>query len=563
MRFFDTESIRQTTKDSTLNVRGYFDLSNLYQDTLIYTCFIENGYFIWSCIDGNIILQNLTDSSIIKKPFVSIDFGNIVTLFPETEKELWVGADKGIAFIDLNIEKDFNAKPNLNIRKVIIGEDSLIYSGLFIDKKTNTVISKQGKNIPVIDYALNNISILFASLTDEDGKKAKYSYKLEGYDKNWSEWSSNNSASYKKIASGSYTFIVKSKDVYGNESEIAEYKFVISPPWYNTAWAYIVYFILFVVIVYAIVILSIKRLKAKNEELERIVQERTKEISEQRDTLAEQKQEIEDSINYAQRIQQAVLPHNEYIEEIVNDYFILFRPKDVVSGDFYWAIEINNKIIITAADCTGHGVPGAFMSMLGVSFLNQIVRMEKVTHANEILNELRKNIIYALKQKGLISEQKDGMDMSLCVIDTETNKVEFSGANNPLYIVSKSKELKISEGATVKLNEGLFEEEIDYNLFEVKADKMPIAIYEKMDNFYNNEIQLEKGDCIYMFSDGFADQFGGPKGKKFKYKPFKRLILGNSQKPMQEQKELLEKSFIEWHEGYDQIDDVVVIGVRI
>jgi len=564
MSFLDVQSINADINDSTLiQDRGMFSFSNLYQDTSTYTCFIKKDNFIWSCINGNIVLQSLADTNIITNPFKSIDLENIVTLFPETETKLWVGADKGIALVDLNVKKDFTIKPNINIRKVIIGEDSLIYSGLFIDKENNTVISKQKDNIPVIDYSLNNISIVFASNVDEDGKKAEYSYKLEAYENNWSQWTSDNTANYKKIANGSYTFLVKSRDIYGNVSQIAEYKFVIKPPWYNTIWAYIVYFILFVLIVYAIVIISIKRLKAKNEELERIVQERTKEILEQRDTLAEQKQEIEDSINYAKRIQQAVLPHNEYIEEIVNDYFILFRPKDVVSGDFYWAIKINNKIIITAADCTGHGVPGAFMSMLGVSFLNQIVRMEKIIHANEILNELRKNIIHALKQKGLISEQKDGMDMSLCVIDTETNKLEFAGANNPLYVVSKSKELKVSEGASVKLNEGLLKEETEYNLFEVKPDKMPIAIYEKMDDFYNNEIQLEEGDCIYMFSDGYADQFGGPKGKKFKYKPFKRLILANSQKPMKEQKELLEKSFIDWHNGYDQIDDVVIIGVRV
>jgi len=564
MNFIDAKTINADIKDSSLiQDRGMFNFSDLYKNTATYTNFVEQNNLIWSCIDGNIILQNKKDTNIIKAPFRSVNFETIVILFPETENKLWVGADKGIAFIDLDIEKDFKAKPNINIRKVTVGTDSVLFCGLFIDNINNIVISKQENNIPVIEYALNNISIKFASIFEENGEKAVYSFKLDGYDSQWSEWGSDNTANYKKIASGTYNFLVKSKDIYGNESEIAEYKFIINPPWYNTVWAYIVYFILFIAIVYLVVMLSIKRLKAKNEELESIVQERTKEISKQRDILAEQKQEIEDSINYAKRIQQAVLPHDEYIEKIINDFFILFRPKDIVSGDFYWALKIEGKIIITAADCTGHGVPGAFMSMLGMSFLHQIVRIEKHTHAHDILNSLRIKIIEALKQKGVISEQKDGMDMALCVIDTKTNKVEFSGANNPLYIVTKANKLNINSNSTVKLNENLLEEHNGFNLFEVKPNKMPIAIYVHMEDFNNNEIQLEKGDCIYMFSDGFADQFGGKKGKKFKYKPFKKLILGNSQKPMKEQHELLEKSFVQWHEGYEQIDDVVVIGLRI
>ncbi len=566
MRFVDAETIQKSIKDTTIKIRGLFEFADFYQNTSTYKYFVEQNNLIWSCVDGNIVLQNTEDTSrVITNPFKSINLENIVTLYPETEKKLWAGADKGVAFINLNTKKDYRRSPNINIRKVIIGKDSVIFSGFLFDKTNNTVSTNQtGSLIPAIDYDLNNISIYFASINSKDGKKAEYTYKLEGYDKDWSPWSRTYYAHYKKISSGSYTFLVKSRNVYGIESKIAEYKFVINPPWYNTVWAYIAYFILLIIIVYLAVRISINRLKAKNEELERIVQERTKEIAKQRDEIAEQKKEIDDSINYAKRIQEAVLPHNEYIiEKIINDYFILFKPKDIVSGDFYWTMKIENKIIITAADCTGHGVPGAFMSMLGISFLDQIVKTEGIIHANEILNELRNNIIYALKQKGLIAEQKDGMDMALCVIDIDTYKVEFAGANNPLYIVSKSKELKVSEGTPIKLNKDLLDKETDYHLFEVKADKMPIAIYEKMNEFYNNEIQLAKGDCLYMFSDGFADQFGGQKGKKFKYKPFKRLILSNAQKPMDEQKEILEKAFIDWRNGYDQIDDVVVIGIRL
>jgi len=191
------------------------------------------------------------------------------------------------------------------------------------------------------------------------------------------------------------------------------------------------------------------------------------------------------------------------------------------------------------------------MSMLGTSFLREIVQKEYITHTGVILHKLRKEIIKALKQKGEVGEQKDGMDMAIISINHETNMVQFSGAYNPLYILS-SKEL-IS----------LKPLEVLGNFYEIKPDKMPIAIYDKMDSFTSHEIQLEKGDQLFMFSDGYADQFGGPKGKKFKYKPFKRLLSDNKDKPMSEQKELLNSAFEAWRGDLEQVDDVVVVGVKI
>ncbi|GAB4283183.1 MAG: hypothetical protein Kow0068_07990 [Marinilabiliales bacterium] len=296
------------------------------------------------------------------------------------------------------------------------------------------------------------------------------------------------------------------------------------------------------------------------------------EIEAQRDLVTKQKEHIEkiheeltSSIEYAKRIQTAILPDADFLEKIFSDYFVLFRPHSVVSGDFYWATKINHNIIFTAADCTGHGVPGAFMSMLGMSFLNEIVRKSEIKDAASILNELRSNVIYALKQKGVTGEQKDGMDISLCVLNSETNVLQWAGGNNPLYIISNV-EYEIENSKSLRLED----DASNYILTELKPDKMPIAIYEKLDPFTNYEIQLKKDDQLYMFSDGFADQFGGPKGKKFMYKPFKRLLLENACKPMNEQKEILNLKFEEWlnykdenDEPYEQIDDVVVFGVRI
>jgi serine phosphatase RsbU (regulator of sigma subunit) len=274
-------------------------------------------------------------------------------------------------------------------------------------------------------------------------------------------------------------------------------------------------------------------------------------LAEQKEKIEEIHHEISESINYATRLQEAILPEEKILNKCLSEHFLLFKPKDKVSGDFYWWEQIQTHTIISVADCTGHGVPGAFMSMLGSSFLREIVKKKNTINTGAILNELRLEVIKSLKQKGEIGEQKDGMDMAIISINHETNLVQFSGANNPLYILTNRKLMDL---------EPLKDFE---NFYEIKPDKMPIAIYEKMDNFTVHEIQLEKGDVLYMFSDGYADQFGGPKGKKFKYKPFKRLLSENRDKPMKEQKELLDTAFEAWRGDLEQIDDVVVLGIKI
>ena len=329
-----------------------------------------------------------------------------------------------------------------------------------------------------------------------------------------------------------------------------------------------------------------QEIEEKNEELNQQNEEiRTQrdEIESQRDKLGEQnylleekKQEIEDSINYAKRIQQATLPDfgqlintgNQYSVASnrntdyrlpLTAYFILFKPKDIVSGDFYWATQINEWLIVTVADCTGHGVPGAFMSMLGISFINEIVRKKEVTKAADVLDQLRKSVIDALRQKGDASEQKDGMDISLCAINTTTLEMQFAGANNPCWIVNSRQSLVDSPQST-----GSFQQPIaNSQLLELKPDKMPIGIHSNMQPFTNQIYQLQKGDIIYLMSDGFEDQFGGPNRKKFLSKNLKNLLTANSQMPMAEQKQVLENTITEWIGSSEQIDDITVVGVKI
>lgn len=257
----------------------------------------------------------------------------------------------------------------------------------------------------------------------------------------------------------------------------------------------------------------------------------------QRDQIAYQKKHITDSIVYAKRIQTALLPSLELFSDEL-DHFVLFKPLDIVSGDFYWVHRFDDKQIIIAADCTGHGVPGAFMSMLGVTMLNEIVLAKDVIMPDQILNNLRAEIITALKQSVEDENVKDGMDMAVCLLDFTNSTLYFSGANNPLYIIR------------------------DGELLHYRPDKMPVSIHYKMGNFTLHKVDLKKGDCFYIFSDGFADQFGGPDGKKYMTKQFKETLRTIAPEPMITQGEKLSELFDEWKGDASQIDDVTVIGVR-
>jgi serine phosphatase RsbU (regulator of sigma subunit) len=305
-----------------------------------------------------------------------------------------------------------------------------------------------------------------------------------------------------------------------------------------------------------------------NVRLEKQVAERTAEVVEQKEELEEKNKEIMASIKYAERIQEAILPPVEQVEEILINSFILYKPRDIVSGDFYWVEQtVNNSgqkfSLFAAADCTGHGVPGAFMSIVGNNYLKLSLTQNEVNTPAEALDFLNKGVNDTLRQKIEESTVRDGMDISLCAIERSNNKLYYAGAKNPVYIVSKRPQLA-TDKETYEPN--IASEDETLNLFEIKGDKHPIGAYEGevLYPFTNHEIQLEKGDVVYTFSDGYADQFGGTRGKKFMYKKFKRLLLSICDKPMNEQQEVLEQRMAEWMgDNYEQIDDILVIGVRI
>lgn len=253
----------------------------------------------------------------------------------------------------------------------------------------------------------------------------------------------------------------------------------------------------------------------------------------------QKEKENEESMKYASFIQQALFPTQEAMSLSFPQHFIFFRPKELVSGDFYWTYRKGNLVYLVVADCTGHGVPGAFLSILGLSFLNQIVAERNITIASAILNLLREYMMSTLQQKGDHSMHKDGIDMSLCILNTEMHTLQFAGAFNPLYLVRKD------------------------ILTQYMGDNMPIGIAAETERpFRNHTIQLKKGDMLYLFSDGFADQFGGERNKKYKYPPFRQFLLDISALSTDDQKMAIEKEFECWKSDFPQLDDVLILGFR-
>ena len=495
---------------------------------------------------------------------------NINSLCIDDQKNIWFGTVNGITeyLPSLDYTKKYTSIPKiLSIKNNYSAIDWTNYSS-GIDAITSL---PKDASFP---YDMNHLTFEFLTANLAIPQNTKYQYQLIGLDNKWSPKKETNEVTYHGLKSGKYIFQVKSCNSYGEWSEKhTSFAFEIQTPFWRTWWFYSIIVLIISILLYLYIRLRERTLKHQKLALERTVLHRTQEISQQKDeillkneTLSEIQKEISDSISYARKIQEAVLPQKEFIDTLLNDYFVLFKPKDIVSGDFYFCAKVNEWIIITVADSTGHGVPGGFMSMLGVSFLNEIVNNSSVTKTNDVLNQLRQSIIVALRQKGDIGEQKDGMDMSIVAINTQTNKMMYSGANNPIYIISK-----IDEKNNAKIDKKLIDDKNTVFLSELKPDKMPVAIYLKMDSFTMQEIQLKKGDAVYLFSDGYADQFGGIKGKKLKYKPFRNLLLNNYSLPMASQKVKLDEYIENWkahintydNKCFEQVDDITVFGFKL
>ncbi len=502
---------------------------------------------------GLVKFKNGIPQPVLKTPFYKVK-NNIFSINQISDYELIVGTESGFVLYNLDMKKKFEEPFPALIRKVeFVKNDSLIFGGAFVNDSGFMALQQNPEKIPSIPYEFNDLRFSFSSVFYEEPEKIQYKFILKGNDTKWSDWKSKTDKEYSNLGPGTYTFIVKARNLYNVESKTAEYTFEILPPWYRTFGAYLGYFVLFILFIYGVIQLSIARLKKQRENLKRIVEERTKEIqlqkeeieakneilSQQNEEIIQKNNSITASINYAKRIQEAMLPLKEKISAGLPENFILFKPRDIVSGDFYWYAEQDGKIIYTAVDCTGHGVPGALMSMIGSEILTSIVKTNGITKADVILEKMNDYVITALKQEkeGL---SQDGMDMALCVIDKENKTVEFAGAKNPLIYITNG-ELK-----------------------QIKASRSGIGGYQQESkNFKAELIHYESPSWFYIFSDGFQDQFGGPKNRKFMIKRLKNLLLDIHYKPMDEQYRILNEVIEKWMENTAQTDDIILIGFKL
>jgi hypothetical protein len=507
-------------------------------------------------------------------PAGKTEYRGLLNLLPNAQSWNTKEFDKKLLFLKAKIvyvidKADLtpdSTRLNTSFVSVNVGKDSTIINGSFftsIDNSRRIPVSTSGQiNVPEFGYDMNKISFEWTTPYFTEELSTEYSYKLEGLDENWSKWEGFSYGKYIKkeynnLPYGSYTFRVKTRTITGLTADELSYKFNIGKPWYATILAFFGFALVIIGIVYAIIKAYTRKLKNENIRLEGIVAERTA-------VVVKQKEELESSIHYAKRIQMALLPSETILSESFKNYFILFKPRDIVSGDFYWMIKKNNRLYIVAADCTGHGVPGAFMSLLGMSFLDEIIDKEGAPRADLILSELRLHVTDSLKQVGGENEAKDGMDLGLLVADFNTGRMEFSGAYNPCFRVRKltSDEARSYNDNDKETQDGLISNG-KYALETILASKMPIGISPRInEKFVFYDWDIEPGYSYYLFSDGYIDQFGGPDGRKFMKKNFKRFLLDIQDHPMSVQKEMLEQNLKSWIGTGHQIDDILVLGFR-
>lgn len=532
--------------------------------------------------DNNILIfgtKHLIKNYSYEEGFIGGDIFASNSVGLDENGHIWWGTGKMISIYNNKLDIHDTLKPKLQLNQLSLFYEPIDWNG---SDSTNSVLKhlrnkidiprsasiqyinvEKWTNMPVglkLSHQINHLTFDFNTTYWTNKKDVTYSFMLEGYDRQWSSPSKQQKATYNNLSHGKYIFHVKSFDQSGIQSNEVTFSFTIVPPWWLTVWFLTIAIISILAIIIGIFKWRIAYYKHQKTELERVVEERTGQILEKNEELLQQTEEIlaqrneievkkdqletihhdlTESLEYAKRIQSSMFTDTAVLDDVFQEHLLIFLPRDRVSGDFYWWAKVGNEIIVAVADCTGHGVPGALMSMLGISFLREIVIKEKLTVPGEILDKLREEIINTLNQKFELGEQKDGLDIALLSVNTKTQIAQYAGARNPIILIR------------------------DKEITEFKADKAPVSIYLRMKPFVTQTIPLTKGDQLFMFSDGYADQFGGVNGKKFKKNPFKKLMLHNSHLNMKDQKHLLIKSFQQWKGLHEQIDDIVILGIKI
>ena len=504
----------------------------------------QNRSYVWISTSKGVLYFNITSGQQFLNIAASDGLqGNEIVdngIYIDKSGILWILTYHGVSNYNLRSLTKVKYAPKCYLSMVLVNGESVDST------KTDFAYNEN-------DFAFSLSGIFFSN-----EKSIKYEYYLRGGQQsaNFIRITKENILYYDNLEAGDYELVYRAKGEDDIWSESKSYKFTINKAIWNTWWFRITTLILIIGGITGIYNWRLSRIRKQKQQLEDLVEKRTEDLVEANKLVTKKNVEITSSIHYAERIQQSLLPKQALFNRRFKDHFIIFMPRDIVSGDFFWAYEKEDMVYISAVDCTGHGVPGAFMSMLGMSFLKEIVERHQEARPGVMLNDLRNEVITALQQDGEGSEAKDGMDMSLVSINTTTLILEYAGANNSIIISRKGAEPMVVEPAE-KLRE---RSEV---LVEIQPDKMPIAIYEKMNSFSTVRVQLIPGDSIYLFSDGFPDQFGGPKNKKLMQKRLRQTLEEHYLDSMEDQKKALMKLFNDWKGQEPQVDDVTLIGWRV
>jgi len=458
-----------------------------------------------------------------KSGFIGIEVKKNASL-ADNDGNIWFGTVKGATRIDISSENE-NQNPPL-----------ILINRLRVNMKDRKIEDNM-----VFNYSENSILIDFVGICIVDPQSVVYRIQLEGAEKDFQPETTHSMASFSNLAPGKYVFKVIAKNNSGKwTSQPATFRFEIRPPFYRSWLFYLIIGFLVVIGVVSFIKYRERALIMEKRVLAEKVADRTVEISLKNKELEQKNKNITDSIKYAKRIQDALLPDKEYLRGVLFNYFVIYKPRDIISGDYYWASQVGDRKIVAVVDCTGHGVPGAFMSMLGITLLDDIVNKKQIVDANLILDEMRESVIKSLKQKGVRGEAQDGMDVSVCSINTKTWEMQFAGAYNSCYILRNGQ------------------------LFKLKSDRMPVGIYYKeTPKFSVQNFQIIDNDVIYLSTDGYTDQFGSLRNEKFMDKNLKKLLLEIHQLPMDKQRKILEENHIKWKGDRDQVDDILVLGIRM
>lgn len=520
---------------------GLLSDNNELMESKVYALEVDTFNCIWMSSGKGIIklLSNGTIYNFSKKSGAPVHSYNEGASFITGTNEVYFGGDKGLTIIKADSIQYMQPQPQVVVTALkVFHKGTLKYS---FQHDLDTVEIRYRRN--------SMLRVEFAAMEFTNPLRNNFQVFIEGYDDDEGEIpiTFDNFINISNLSPGTYTLKVRSanSDFVLNDSW-TELVLNVVPPLWMSNYAYAFYIICVIFLIQMLINYRIRNYRKAYKALQDKALDKKK-IEAQKEALSKINQSLTDSISYAKRIQEAMIPSEEMVKNIIPESFVYFRPKDIVSGDFYWIYRNKKKIFVAAVDCTGHGVPGAFMSIIGYDLLKNIVEIQGKECPARIMDQLNREVVNTFKKNGNVrsmnkQEVNDGMDMALIVINTDLGIMEFAGAYNPLYLIR------------------------DNEIMTYKGDRFPIGYVDENNKttFSKQEIPIHKNDIIYLFSDGYADQFGGPEGKKFKYRRFRHLLLNIHKLPIEDQKAILHQKMEEWMGSeYEQIDDILLMGMKL